>query len=119
MASGDIGTAFYSNININNYYCASNKLYEYIAMGKPVITNDYPGLLERVERFGQGICLKEITLSNLAKAFGRASDSLSISPGTKRYFWDQHEYVLSDLYNCRVSRTGISPQNVGLCRPVG
>ena len=53
MASCDIGTAFYRNTNLNNYYCASNKIYEYIALDKLVLTNNYPGLKEHVEHFGK------------------------------------------------------------------
>ena len=105
MASGDIGTAFYSNINVNNYYCASNKLYEYIALGKPVVTNDYPGLLETVESFGQGVCLETITPAPLAESYTRACESDSLLPGKKKVFWEEQENVLTNLYEREVSKT--------------
>lgn len=119
MASGDIGTAFYSNINVNNYYCASNKLYEYIALKKPVLTNNYPGLLENVERFGQGVCLKEITPVSLAAAIVRACDPLFIAPGRKRFFWEQQQDVLIRLYESKVSTTVVLAEDIGLRRLVG
>jgi glycosyltransferase involved in cell wall biosynthesis len=99
MASGDIGTAFYSNINVNNYFCASNKLYEYIALGKPLLTNNYPGLLATVEKFGQGVCLRDITPTNLAQAYVRACDSSFVTPGRKAFYWEHQEDVLLDLYD--------------------
>jgi glycosyltransferase involved in cell wall biosynthesis len=98
MSACDIGIALYRNSNLNNFYCASNKLYEYIALDKPVVTNDYPGLLERVERFGQGICLAEITPRSLADAFTRAADPKFIKPGMKKYFWEDQENILIQLY---------------------
>jgi glycosyltransferase involved in cell wall biosynthesis len=105
MAAGDIGTAFYRNTNINNYYCASNKLFEYIALGKPVLTNNYPGLLESLERYRQGVCLDKITPENLANAYLRVCDPLAIVPGFKRFFWEQQQEVLIRLYENRTRVT--------------
>jgi glycosyltransferase involved in cell wall biosynthesis len=99
MAAGDIGTAFYSNINVNNYYCASNKLFEYIALEKPVLTNNYPGLIERVERLKLGVCLDAITPENLASAYVRAFDSTVLRRGSAKFFWEIHENELVGLYN--------------------
>jgi glycosyltransferase involved in cell wall biosynthesis len=99
MAAGDIGTAFYSNTNINNYYCASNKLFEYIALEKPVLTNNYPGLVERVARSGQGVCLGDITPEALANAYPRATDFNVVRPGSEKYFWDDQEDNLVRLYS--------------------
>jgi len=98
MASCDIGTAFYSNTNANNYYCASNKLYEFIALGKPVLTNNYPGLVESVKRYGQGVCLEEISPKSLAEAYVRACDPLFVTPGRNKFFWEDQEDVLIQLY---------------------
>jgi glycosyltransferase involved in cell wall biosynthesis len=98
MSSCDIGTALYRNTNLNNFYCASNKLYEYIALNKPVITNDYPGLLEHVKSVRQGICLSEITPESLAGAFTLAVDTTFIKPGLKKYFWEDQQSILTQLY---------------------
>ena len=74
MASCDIGTAFYRNTDLNNYYCASNKVYEYIALNKIVLTNNYPGLLETGEKNRHGVWLMEVTAKSLQEAYTRASD---------------------------------------------
>jgi glycosyltransferase involved in cell wall biosynthesis len=102
MNSCDIGTAFYSNINLNNFYCASNKLYEYIALKKPVITNNYPGLIETVAKFGQGVCLENITPASLASAFVRACDPHHVRPGSKLFFWEDQEDVLVRVHDRRL-----------------
>jgi glycosyltransferase involved in cell wall biosynthesis len=99
MASCDIGTAFYQNTNLNNFYCASNKLYEYIALNKPLLTNNYPGLLETVASYKQGVCLANVTPKRLAEAYLQASDDAVVTPGAKKSFWEEEEYVLHQLYD--------------------
>jgi glycosyltransferase involved in cell wall biosynthesis len=98
MAACDIGVAFYRNTNLNNYYCASNKLYEYIALDKQILTNNYPGLLEAVEKFRQGLCLAEVTPKSLADSYIRVIDPLLITPGTKKFFWEDEQDILVQLY---------------------
>jgi glycosyltransferase involved in cell wall biosynthesis len=107
MASCDIGTAFYNRSNLNNYYCAPNKVFEYIALGKPLLTNNYPGLLQTVEKFRQGVCLNEVTPKSLAEAYNRASDSKVIAAGTRKYFWEDEEHVLTELYEQKASPTAL------------
>jgi glycosyltransferase involved in cell wall biosynthesis len=97
MASCDIGTAFYPNTNINNYYCASNKIYEYIALEKKILTNNHPGLLEVVDRGGHGLCLEKVTAQSLADAYtSLAKAELSLTP--KKYYWEDQEDTLLQIY---------------------
>lgn len=98
MASCDIGTAFYRNTDLNNYYCASNKLYEYIALNKILLTNNYPGLLETVEGFGQGVCLSEVTPGTLAEAYVYVTIPGYITPGARKFFWEDYADSLVCLY---------------------
>ena len=99
MASCDIGTAFYRNTDVNNYYCASNKVYEYIALNKIVLTNNYPGLLETVEKNRHGVCLREVTAKSLQEAYTRASDPALVTLGMKKFFWQDQQHVLLQVYN--------------------
>jgi starch synthase len=98
MTSCNIGTAFYRNTDVNNYYCASNKLYEYIALNKLVLTNNYPGLLERIENIRQGVCLTEVTAKSLQEAYIRVSNPALVTPGIKKFLWEDQEDVLGQLY---------------------
>ena len=98
MASCDIGTAFYQNTNLNNLYCASNKLYEYIALNKVVLTNNYPGLLEAVGKHRQGICLEEVTPKRLAEAYRQAGDAHQVTSGAKKFFWEDEDQILGRIY---------------------
>jgi glycosyltransferase involved in cell wall biosynthesis len=98
MASADIGTAFYRNTNINNYYCASNKLYEFIALEKAILTNNYPGLIEAVKRYKQGVCLSEVTPTTLVESYMKVNDISHVTPGAKKFYWEDEEDVLIRLY---------------------
>ena len=100
MAACDIGLAFYRNDNINNYYCASNKLYEYIALEKSILTNNYPGLIEVVKKFKQGLCLDDVSPKSLAKAYPNAIDPSCVTPGVRKFFWEDEAPILSQLYEC-------------------
>ena len=63
-----IGIAFYLNSNLNNYYCAPNKVFQYINNNLSVITNNYPGLIDVVKKNNIGVCLEEINSTSILKA---------------------------------------------------
>ena len=63
-----IGIALYKNNCLGNYYCAPNKVYDYLMNGVPVIANDYPGLLKVLEGGRLGACVKEVDLNNFRSA---------------------------------------------------
>ena len=68
LADYQIGLAFYQNTDLNNYFCAPNKVYDYIQMGMAVITNDYPGLKDIVEKNRIGVCLSDVNVSQIQSA---------------------------------------------------
>ncbi len=63
-----IGVALYRNDNLCNYYCAPNKVYDYLMNGVPVVANDYPGLHKVLEDGRLGACVKEVTLEHFRTA---------------------------------------------------
>jgi glycosyltransferase involved in cell wall biosynthesis len=94
--SGDIGLVFYENTNLNNYWCASNKLYEFIFCGKPVITNNYPGLKEVVEKNQLGACLSDSTPELIANAIKEAEE---MEPAAHEpYVWERQEEEYLGLF---------------------
>ncbi len=52
----DIGIVVYDFIDLNNIYCAPNKIWEYAMFSKPMLCNDIPGLKYTVEHYKAGIC---------------------------------------------------------------
>lgn len=88
----DVGFAFYENTNLNNYYCAPTKVYDYIQMGMPVITNDYPGLVDIVRNNNAGVCVPSVTPENIRDAINRIIDQRMADNITqelrRRYSWE-------------------------------
>jgi len=96
--SSDIGIVLYQNTNLNNYWCASNKLYEFILCRKPVITNDYPGLREVVENNQLGACVSETSAETIASAVSRVWNAWKEPTGDSSYVWEQQEAAYLKLF---------------------
>jgi glycosyltransferase involved in cell wall biosynthesis len=106
-ASADIGVLFYRNDCRNNYYCAPNKVYEYMMMGLPVITNDYPGIAALVRGEKVGLCVDCEKPEEIAAAINWMSENpkdydtmksncLTLSKNT--YHWANEFKKLNDKY---------------------
>lgn len=97
--AADIGLVFYDNSNINNYYCASNKLYEFIMLNKPVITNDYPGVKAVVEKNSLGKCISQVKHKAIIEAVNQllSSNTSADRKLNKNYVWENQEHVLADV----------------------
>jgi glycosyltransferase involved in cell wall biosynthesis len=106
-ASADIGVLLYRNDCRNNYYCAPNKLFEYMMMGLPVIAPNYPGMLTLVEGDGVGLCVAP----DSPRAIAEAVNHLARDPETRarmranclhlskvRYHWAEESAPLLQLY---------------------
>ena len=97
-----IGLAFYSNSNLNNYYCAPNKVYQYVMNRVNVITNNYPGLKMVVEDNHIGVCLDEITSEGIRSAVDTIIErklSLNFNDDIiARYSWESQEPELEKIF---------------------
>lgn len=51
----DVGIVNYSMADLNNTYCASGKIYEFLSENKPVITTENPPLANMVNKYNIGI----------------------------------------------------------------
>jgi len=95
LTSYDIGVALYRNTNLNNYYCAPNKVYDYLMNGMPVISNNYPGLVNILEKNLVGACVEDVTLPAVKKAIGQIVDEKRWQNITddlrRRYSWEEQE----------------------------
>ena len=69
-----IGIALYKNDNLCNYFCAPNKVYDYIMNGVPVLANDYPGLLQVLEGDGVGACVEKVEYADFSAALDKIVD---------------------------------------------
>lgn len=55
----DVGYLNYPMTNLNNIFCAPNKIYEYASVDLPMICNDNPTLISIVGKNEIGICVSE------------------------------------------------------------
>lgn len=98
----DIGFAYYENTNLNNYYCAPNKVYDYLNNGLPIISNAYPGLIAIIEKNKVGVCIKSLTRANISLAIERIISEKMKNNITmelkKKYSWDFQEEKYLGLF---------------------
>lgn len=99
-ASADMGILLYRNDCRNNYYCAPNKIFEYMMMGLPVIGPRFPGMVALVEGEGVGLCVDPERPAEIAAAVNRlAADGQArarmkergLRLSAERYNWE-HEF---------------------------
>ena len=58
----------YEASQLNNIYCAPNKIFEYGAFGKPMIANDLPGL-SILTQYNAGILVDDKNVENIKQAY--------------------------------------------------
>jgi glycosyltransferase involved in cell wall biosynthesis len=106
-ASADMGILLYRNDCRNNFYCAPNKLFEYMMMGLPVIAADFPGMRSIVEGEAVGACVDPEDPMAIARAVNRISgdeatrsrfreNALRVS--VQRYNWERESVPLLARY---------------------
>lgn len=90
-----IGLAFYKNTDLNNYYCAPNKVYDYLMNGMPVISNAYPGLIQVIAANQVGVCLETVDTATIGAAIHAIIENRmweNITPDLqRRYCWEEQE----------------------------
>ena len=59
VASAHVGLALYSNIGPNHFHIASGKLMQYLRCGLPVVATNFPNLVDIVEQYDCGRCVKD------------------------------------------------------------
>ena len=55
----DVGYLSYPLTNLNNIYCAPNKIYEYASVELPMVCNDNPNLINIVGKNQIGLCVSD------------------------------------------------------------
>jgi hypothetical protein len=95
--------AFYENINLNNYYCAPNKFWDYINNGLAVITYKFPGLMDVIEKNQIGVCVEEITAMTVKDAIEKINTNnyyRNLENLQGQFIWEnQEENFLSIFAN--------------------
>lgn len=95
--SSDIGICFYSDLNLNSYFCASNKLYENLNSGMAVLTNNIAGTARIIRTGINGYMVDEISVDEIHK--GLLALTKIEPPERANYYWENQENVLKEVYS--------------------
>ena len=93
-ASADLGILLYRNDCRNNYYCAPNKLFEYMMAGLPIVAPSYPGMVPLVEGEDVGLCVDPARPAEIAGAVNR----LARDPAARRRMAENGLRLARDRY---------------------
>lgn len=88
-----LGIVTYDPLDLNNAYCAPNKIFEYAHYGLPVLGNDIPGLKYLIEPFSSGKIVDEGDIESIKSAI------LEIDRNYERY--SRNAKRLIDSYDNR------------------
>ena len=63
----DIGYLYYPTTDLNNIYCAPNKIYEYTSLGLPIVSNTNPTMEFELNKYKIGKTFNENDKDNISK----------------------------------------------------
>lgn len=95
--SSDIVFIFYQNTNLNNYFCASNKLYEALNCGVKILTNDYIGILSITKNIPNVFNVRTLDIQELEKGMNYL---LKINERKRsNFYWENQENKIMSVYS--------------------
>lgn len=108
-ASADIGVQAIENTCLNHLTTDSNKLFEYVAAGLPVVASNFPEIRKIVREHDIGLLVPSDDTDALADAIGRLAGDAALRThyannarrAAEVLTWEEQENTLIDLY-CRV-----------------
>jgi glycosyltransferase involved in cell wall biosynthesis len=111
-ASADIGVQPIENTCLNHFTTDSNKLFEYVVAGLPVVASDLPEIAKVVKQHDLGLLVKPGDTGALSEALNtlverpdlRASYSENALLAANTLNWEEQEEGLLELYSRVLSR---------------
>lgn len=96
-----IGLIFYEPVNLNNYYCAPNKVYEYVQNKMAIISNNIPFLKNFIGQYNVGLTLEDISEESIKRSIdeiveSRISESMSDDIG-QTFVWEHQTPQIKSL----------------------
>lgn len=106
VASADLGVVIYQNVNLNNYYCAPMKLYEYLMLQIPIAGCDFPPISELLREYPVGVTFDPADSVSIAAAINfyfRKTDAEyaktmdALKRARDRFSWEEEGSKWTDL----------------------
>jgi len=107
-SSADLGISILKNINLNHYYALSNKIFEYLSAGLPIIFSDFPEMRKIVQKYHVGYVVNETNLNDIVEKISKIlSDSNmwqtmhinALNAVKKNLNWEKESYKLIKIYD--------------------
>ncbi|MGE7771165.1 glycosyltransferase [Viridibacillus arvi] len=106
-----IGFQVLNNTNFNHYSASSNKLFEYMMAGVPVVACDFPEIKRVIEGENTGICIDSHNPSAIADAVNRLIENRELHnqlsenslKASKIYNWESEKGLFLNVYTKRMS----------------
>lgn len=103
-----LGVSLEKSTNLNYQLATPNKLFDYLAVGLPVLTSDLPEIKKIVENFQIGICLAEITPKLIASEIIKIKKdkelikfySKNAEKAHETLNWENQEEKLKKIFEC-------------------
>ncbi len=102
-SSADIGIAPIENVCLSYYYCAPNKIFEYIQSGLPVVASNFPDMRRIVEEHNIGFTCNTSDPTEIYKAVTMIMSDYSaylnrVNKVKDKYCWEREAEKLKQLY---------------------
>jgi glycosyltransferase involved in cell wall biosynthesis len=82
MAS-DVGVCLEKDTNLNYRYSLANKLFDYIAAGKPVIASDLPEVSKFIQNYNFGLIIPKVTPAAISTELKKLKENPELLSGLK------------------------------------
>ncbi len=93
-ASADLGIAAIENVCLSYYYCAPNKLFEYISAGLPVIASNFPEMQKIITQYALGCTFDPSQPKDIARAAREV-----LSNRERLHQMRENTWAASQMYN--------------------
>lgn len=106
-SSADVGIIPYQAVDLNNYYCSPNKLFEFMQAQLPILANDLPFLRQMVFEQNIGEIAEFNSPKNYASAISAIFDNFAekkqiykkhLIEAAKQYHWDTEGEKIKKIY---------------------
>ncbi|MDD5194055.1 MAG: glycosyltransferase family 4 protein [Candidatus Omnitrophica bacterium] len=102
----DVGLQILHNTCFNHFSTDSNKLFEYLAAGVPVVASDFPEIRKVIDEFDAGVLIDPHKPENIAQGINtlildearRKQMSLNAKKASLKYNWENEKGKLIRMY---------------------